>query len=96
MAETQTLTDFLSKAEDAKGQATLFLNESEIPKEGTPLGDEDSTAGDSLHIKVELVLDTGSEKHTFTKEYRDDLMYEEDMKLITELREKMSFVNGNP
>lgn len=96
MKNEQSLVDFLSRAEETAGQGTLYLSESEIPKEGSPLGDEDSTAGDSLHLKVELVLDKGSEKHSFTKEYRDDLMYQEDLKLINGLREKITVVTGRP
>ncbi|OCA87702.1 hypothetical protein A8F94_07555 [Bacillus sp. FJAT-27225] len=95
MQEIQSLTDFVSKADGAR-QATLYINERELPKEGSPLGDEDSTAGDGVKVKMELTLDTGSEKHTFEKEYRDDLLYQEDMKLINELREKVPVVNGKP
>lgn len=87
MANNVSLSEFVTRAKETGGQPAIRFNEKEIRPDGMAIADEDSSAGASQNLQVQLELETPSGTVVYQNLYDNQVEYEEDMKIIKDLLE---------
>lgn len=87
MANNVSLSEFVTRAKETGGQPAIRFNEKEIRPDGMAIADEDSSAGGSQNLQVQLELETPSGTVVYQNVYDNQFQYQEDMKIIKDLLE---------
>lgn len=81
MRQVDSLQEIVEAVEKAEGTNKVLISQHETSRSAVTLGDEDTEAGTRLLVKVLL-----NNTHFFSEEFLDDLLYEEAIELINQLK----------
>ncbi|WP_100331171.1 hypothetical protein [Bacillus xiapuensis] len=74
-------------------KAQLWVSQSESYPKGMLIGDEDSTAGTVLKMKIQILAQSPNSRLYFQEEYEDEEWYKEVIEQIERLKESFPVKN---
>jgi hypothetical protein len=89
MIQVDSIEELSTYAKKTEGDSWLLVSQSETYPAGFTLGDEDSSPGNTLKMKMQLLLETPDKNYYFTNQYEDEEIYKEAVNMMEELMQEV-------
>ncbi|KKK37480.1 hypothetical protein WQ57_13620 [Mesobacillus campisalis] len=89
MIKADSLEELSRLAKQAGENSWLLVSQNESYPAGFTLGDEDSAAGTTLKMEMQLLLETPEQNYYFANQYQDEELYKEAISQLEELMEEI-------